>query len=289
MRNKLAKNSIAVGLVTLIITAGLSFSAQSAPGDNDVAYAQARASQGTGLFESLDLDSGSCTATLPAGTTVGSPAATPVGDPDGRCGDGLNTNGIDAFDQVATASLDGANGVSTARAEVGELEFDGLGEPIDLTDLITDLGAINTATILDPIIEPLDGVLDALLIAALGAITVPLDDALNDALAAVDDAVLSIDLSVGAVEATCEADPTTATGDSDVAPLTLTLVLGGPGGLPINVPITIDAEDPNSNLLITSDAANNAAQQIATDLVQGIIDTTTGIPGIGTLLDAADL
>lgn len=40
MRNKLAKNSIAVGLVTLIITAGLSFSAQAAPTYTSHAEAQ---------------------------------------------------------------------------------------------------------------------------------------------------------------------------------------------------------------------------------------------------------
>lgn len=52
MRNKLAKNSIAVGLVTLIVTAGLSFSAQAA--DGDISNASAQAVRGTGpLFDPL--------------------------------------------------------------------------------------------------------------------------------------------------------------------------------------------------------------------------------------------
>lgn len=283
MRNKLAKNSIAVGLVTLIITAGLSFSAQSAPGDNDVAFAEARASQGTGLFESLDLDSGVCAATLPAGTTVGSPAATPVGTPDGRCGDGLNTVGIDAFDQTATASLSGADGMSTARAAVGEIEFGELGDPIDITNLIADLGNTNTATILDTLIEPLDGVLDALLIAALGAITTPLDDALQSVLDGLDDTLISVQLSVGAVTAQCAADPTTATASNvTVAPVNLTLTVGD---FETNVPIEV-ITTPNSNLVVDSD---EAAQQIAADIVDGIVASTTAIPGLSTLLDAADL
>ncbi len=48
MRNKLAKNSIAVGLVTLIITAGLSFSAKAHPTTSS--HSTLRRHSGTGLF-----------------------------------------------------------------------------------------------------------------------------------------------------------------------------------------------------------------------------------------------
>ncbi len=280
MRNKLAKNSIAVGLVTLIITAGLSFSAQGAA--NSVAQATARASQGTGLFNSVDLDSGVCAAELPAGTTVGSPAATPVGTPAGRCGPGLHTNSIDLFSQNATASLSGANGMSTADAAVGGISFKNLGEPIDITDLIADLADTNTATIIDPIVNPLDDILDVVLITALNAITVPLDNALQSAIAALDDTVLSVQLDLGAVTAACAADPTTGTANNvTVAPIDLTLT-----GLdvPIQVPVTV-ATTPNSDLVVDSD---EAAQQILDDVLQGVIDSTVGLPAINTLLNAAD-
>ncbi len=253
MRNKLAKNSIAVGLVTLIITAGLSFSAQAAPGD--ISQSNSKAVKGTGLFgnSGLDLDGGQCDAKNPVG-------AAPI---DQRCGPGLDTTGIDAYDQEATANADGT---SNANASVAPIDIEDF-TSIDITDLLNDITGINTLTILDPIIQGLDPVTKGIVLTALAPLLNPIDDAVQAALAQVENQ-LDVSINIGLVEATCSATPTSAEGNGTVADIDVDLQLGD-GGPVVNVPITL-ATTPNSNLIVNSD---EAAQQIVDDIIDGLVAT----------------
>jgi hypothetical protein len=255
VKNRLAKNSIALGLTTLIVTAGLSFSANGAPGD-PVAQATASAVKGTGsLFNPL-LDGGQCAAVFPTGT------------PTGTCGNGLDTPGIDAYGQNASAT---AAGVSHADATVAPINVLPLGPALDLTDIIAGLSVSTTSSILTPVLQNL-----GLLLAQLTPILAPIDDILQTALSGID-AALPITLTTGTVGAICDATPGAATGSSTVAPLKLTI---GTGATAVNVPITISTT-PNSDLIVGSD---EAAQQIVDDVLDGLEATLN--TSLGGSLDA---
>lgn len=256
MRNKLAKNSIAVGLVTLIVTAGLSFSAQGAP--DDVAQATSTASEGSGLFSAVDLQTGTCSANLPAGTAVGAPAATPTGD----CGAEVDTAGVDVLDQSATASLTGADGISTATAQVAGVTLPDF-EPLDLTNLITDLGESNTTTLVGTLVNGLsDGLLKTLALQLLAPLTTAIDDSLQTVLDGVETAV-PFDIAIGAVSATCDANPTTATGNGNVSGIDLNINILGQD---VVVPVSLGTA-ANSPVLVT------APQDLVDDVLQGLQDT----------------
>ncbi len=247
MRNKLAKNSIAVGLVTLIVTAGLSFSAQGTPDHNAHSTAQAIFGGGPLLDPLLNRDE--CAAEAPGA---------PNGAPADKCDPGLATGGANVNAQEASANT---NGTSTADATTAPVDFASLGPALDLKVLAAGLQGADLSDVLTPIAQGLGLALDA-----LDPLIAPLNGALQTALAGVDGS-LPVSLGVPAVSATCDATPTSATGDSSVADLVLNI--GTPGPNLINVPINVDTT-PNSNLVVGSD---EAAQQIAQDIVQGLIDT----------------
>src|SRR5690242_19226120 len=122
LMKKFGKNAIAVGLVTLLVTAGLSFSANGA--DEPVAQSKANAVIGTGIF---DLLNGTECAAAEPGTPDGAPAE--------DCGDGLNLNdsSVTSYTQTATA---GADGTSNAHAGIAGTGVIGLGTTLDLTGVI---------------------------------------------------------------------------------------------------------------------------------------------------------
>ena len=259
MRNKLAKNSIAVGLVTLIVTAGLSFSAQGAPGD--VAQSNASAITASGLTGILD--SKECTASSPTGT--------PTDGTGEVCGTGLTASApaVGTFDQTASTSLDGNKGVSTADAQVAGTGIAAL-TSINLSPVAGELGAINTGTILDGILGPLAGVLgpllDPLLVNLQNALVGPLTTALQSA--------IPVSAQIGAVTSTCDATAGEgATGNATVSGIDITIAL--PGGNDIVVPIAL-ATDPNSALI-----GSVAPKQLVDGLLDGLTATlTTSLNGV---------
>ncbi len=246
--NKLGRNTLAVGLATLLVTSAMSFSANGA--DETVAQSASSAATGTGLFELLDTDV--CEAVFP------------TGEPTGRCGAGLDTTGIDAFAQEAEAGVEGENGVSAASASVSPIAIEDF-TSLDISDLITDIAAIDTGNVLDPILGGVGGLVgDLLELLGLNVVTDAVDDVLQDVLAGVETA-LPISLQIGAVESQCVADPTSATGSSTVASTDLLIELGGQD---IVVPVTAGTE-PNSNLLV------GAPQDLVDGIIDGLEDTLT--------------
>ncbi len=260
MKNKLAKNSLAVGLVTLIVTAGLSFSANGA--DDPVSQATASAVKGTGPLFNPVLDGGECDAVFPTGTATGD------------CGNGLDTPGIDAYSQNATAS---AAGASHADATVAPIDIAPLGPSLDLTKIVDGLANINSSVVLDAILKPL-----GLTAQQLSLVLGPVDDALQDALGTID-GVLPISLKTGTISSTCDATPGAASGSSTVAPLTLTV---GTGDAAINVPLNVSTT-PNSDLIISDAAAESAAKQIVDDAIDGVIASLN--TSLGGALDFLNL
>ncbi len=246
MRNKLAKNSIAVGLVTLIVTAGLSFSAQAA--DPPLAQASAQSVRGTGPLLDPLLNRAACEATNPGA---------PTGAPADKCDTGLVTGGVSAYAQEASANADST---SAAAASTAPIDFASLGPALDLKALSSGLASADLSTVLTPIANGLGLALDG-----LDPLLIPLNGALQTALAGVDGS-LPVSLGVPAVFAECEATATSATGDSSVADLVLNIGLGPTG---VNVPINVDTT-PNANLIVGSD---EAAQQIADDILDGLRDS----------------
>lgn len=218
---------------------------------NDTGGADSSASTGTGLFNLLDTDA--CTATAPSGVGTG------------RCGDGLNLNNqIAAFSQNASGAT---NGTSTADASVAPIDITNLGTSLDLTGILDGVFDINTGTVLDSVINGLNaGPLKDLLNQLEVTVVAKIDDALQDALAGVTDA-LPLGLQIGAVESSCTAtaSPLRATGTSHVAGLDLLVHLGDQV---IHVPIELGTA-PNSNLLV------DAPQQLVDGLIVGITSTLT--------------
>lgn len=264
---KLGRNTFAVGMATLLVTSAVSLSANAAPGDT--AQANSSASTGTGLFETLDLDSGICEALFPGGITEGS-----------RCGAGLDTNDIDAFDQIATAGVEGQDGVSSAEASVSPIFIEDF-TAIDLTDLVEDVSVSNTETILDPLLGGL-GTAVALLLETLGldAVVDPVDDAVQDALAEVE-GNLPISLRIGIVESQCTAEPGSAQGSSVVGDIDLLIELG-PDGPPIVIPIVAETSE-NANLLVN--APNELLDGVFDGLRASLEESLDGaLSGVNALL-----
>jgi hypothetical protein len=223
---------------------------------SDTGGANSSASTGTGIFDLLDTDACTATPAAPAGT--------------GRCGNGLSLNNqINAFSQNASGPT---NGTSTANASVAPIDITNLGTSLDLTGIIDGLNAINTGTVLDTVINAVnDLALRAALQALEPAVLVPLDNALQQALAGVTDA-LPLGIQIGAVESTCTAtaQPLVATGTSHVAGAHIVVHLGNQV---INVPLELGTA-PNSNLLIT------APEDLVNGIIAGLEDTfTTSLGG----------
>jgi len=173
---------------------------------------------------------------------------------------------------------------SSADASVAPIDITNLGKSLDLTGVLDGVFDINTGTVLDDVINGLNaGPLKTLLQQIENQLVAPIDDALQEALAAVTDA-LPLGLQVGAVESSCTAtaSPLRATGTSHVAGLDLLIHLGNQV---IHAPIELGTA-PNSNLLV------DAPQQLVDGLIAGITDTLTdslggSLSGINVLLSGA--
>lgn len=275
---KLGRNSLAVGVATLLVTAAVQFSANGASGD--VAQSNSSAITATGLPAIIDSDQ--CTAESADGTP---------NNGTGTCGVGLGVSqpAVTSFDQTASTSLDGNKGVSTADAQVAGTGIDAL-TTIDLSSVPGDLGDIDTGTVLDPILQGgLDG-LSALLL-VLG---IDLDQLLDQLTSGVQDAIvgplttalqnaLPVSVEIGAVSSTCDAVAgQDATGSSSVAGIDIIVDLGG--GNTITVPVDLDT-DANSALV-----GSVAPQQLVDGILDGLEDTlTTSITGaLGGVADLID-
>lgn len=226
---------------------GPAFATHDGTGEGD-----SSASTGTGLFEGL-LDTGACTAEDTATTTSGTPT--------GRCGDGLSLNDqIEAFSQNASAPGDGTSSADASVAPIDIANFTSL----DLTGVLDGVTAIDTGTVLDDVIDGVDPLLQPALDALVPTVVAPLDDALQQALGAVYDA-LPLSIEVGAVSSQCTAKPGSAEGSSTVAGIDILINLGGQV---IHAPITLNTS-PNSPLLVT------APQQLVNGVIDGLEDTFT--------------
>lgn len=251
MKNKLAKNSLAAGLATLIVTAGLSFSANGA--EPIVAQAESSAVTATGLTEIIDTDTCRAESTGPA--TEGT----------GRCGEGLSTQGVSAFDQTASTGLEGDQGTSEAAAAVAPIEIDAL-TTIDLSTIGEDLDAVNTGTILDDVLEGLGPVtgpaFELLLTPLLEQIQ---NAALTPILAALQDA-LPVSIEIGAVSSACTLG---ADGEVDLASTVagIAIVVELPQGGDLRVPVNLSTS-PNSALV-----GEVAPQELVNGLLDGIEDS----------------
>ena len=247
-KRKTGKNLIAVGMVTMLITVALSYSASSAPGDDSVA--EASAVTGTGLFGILD--TGVCEA--------GSPSD-PNGDP-AFCGPAPDTNGINAFEQNASASSDGT---SEADASIASTDIIDLETTLDITELIQDLAETDQTGPITTLLGSAGGALATALAALnLGDVAAAIDEALGTAIAGVD-GTLPLSIRTGEVFAECSAEPGDAEGSSTIADLDLLVQLGNEQ---IAVPLTTGT-DANSNLLVDS------PQELADGIFDGIRDTFT--------------
>lgn len=272
MRNKLAKNSIAVGLVTLIVTAGLSFSAQADPGD--VAQSEASAITATGITGIVD------TGVCRAESTTGTPTAGT-----GTCDVGLTTQGVGVFGQNAFTGLDGMKGESTAIASVAPINIPAL-TTIDLSTVQGDLDAIDTATILDDILLGLDPITAAAFDLLLTPVLTQIQTAALAPILAQLQAAVPVSVQIGVVSSMCELTAGSAPVlDSEVAGIDILIELA-PGNV-ITVPITLDVTTPNSALV-----GSVAPQQIIDGLLNGLESTLIGSLGgalapLGTdLIDA---
>jgi LPXTG-motif cell wall-anchored protein len=264
VKNKLAKNSLAVGMATLIVTAGLSFSANGAPAI--VAQSESSAVTASGLTGIVD--SGVCRAESTGPATKGS----------GTCGTGLHVSGpaVGAINQTAETGLDGTKGTSKASASVESTNIAAL-TTIDVSNVGDEISAIDTGTILDDVVAGLDPVLlrpafEALLDTLLGDIQ---DAALSPLLAAVQDAV-PVSARIGAVSSECNSDGTML---SSIAGIDLLVELA-PGNV-ITVPVTLNTS-PNAKLV-----GSVAPKQIVTGLLTGVEDALNDSLGgaVGGLAD----
>lgn len=202
------------------------------------------------LFEAIDLDTGACTAI--------DTAATETGTVSGRCGDGLNLNDqIKAFSQNASAPGDGTSAADASVAPIDIVDFGAL----RLRGIVEGLGAADTGTVLDGLVNPAGQGIKELLTAAglYDTAVAEIDAAVQEALASVHDE-LPLSLEIGAVESWCKAtaQPLNAEGNSTVARIDLLIRLGDQV---IRVPITIESA-PNSDLIV----------HFPQDAVDGIID-----------------
>ncbi|MCW2769069.1 MAG: hypothetical protein JWR27_502 [Aeromicrobium sp.] len=264
MKNKLAKNSLAVGMATLIVTAGLSFSANGA--DAIVAQSNSSAVTASGLTGIVDSDECRAESTGPA--TPGS----------GTCGTGLSVSGpaVGLINQTASTGLDGTKGTSEASASVESTNM--ALTTIDVSNVGDEISAINTGTILDKVVAGLEPLVlrpafEALLTPLLSGIQ---DAALSPLLAAVQAAV-PVSARIGAVSSECNSDGTMS---SKIGAIDLLVELA-PGNV-ITVPVNLNTS-ANAKLV-----GSVAPKQIVTGLLTGVEDTLNDSLG-GALGGLADL
>lgn len=187
MKNKLAKNSLAIGLATMIVTAGLSFSANGAPTTRYVAHSEARFLAGTSGIadltdaisraiegESADCSTDAISADDCNAVEENSDVALPIGD--------AASLTLGAVDNYA-----GANSNGTSRASSGVIGDNGfIDTDYDGPDGAVTLGLSN------------------------GSLTGPIGDALADVTA-----------RIGAVSGQADADKDAVTRDYNIASATV--------------------------------------------------------------------
>ena len=248
---KLGRNTLALGMSTLLVTSAVALSANAAPGD--VAQANSSAITATGLTEIVN--TGVCLAESADGTPVA------VEDAEGICGTGLELAGVTGtVNQTASTDLDGNRGTSEAAASVEQVTLTELPD-IDLSTIDEDVLGIETGTILDGIIDAADPLLQPLLEAALAPIATAVQEAaLTPILEAVQGS-LPVAVNIGAVASQCSAvagEP--AVVDSTVASIDIVV---GPADDPILV-VPIDLPTSENAALVGSVAPQ--------ELVNGLID-----------------
>ncbi len=216
--------------------------------------ASAQAVQGTGILQILD--------TSPRCEAIDTDQ-TRTATPTGRCGAGLAFEGeqVATFDQSASAG-NGSSSATAGTAPIAIKDFTSL----DLNGVLDGVGAINTGTVLDPIVNALDPVTQGLVKTALAPLIKPLNDALQSTLHGVHQA-LPLSVEVGAVTAQCAAtgSPLTATGSTTVAKIDIIVKLGT---TQVRAPITLNTA-PNSPLTVT------APQDLVNGVLAGLRATFT--------------
>jgi len=269
---KLGRNSLAVGVATLLVTAAVQFSANGASGD--VAQSNASAITATGLTGIVD--SKSCVAESPDGT--------PVTDGTGTCGTGLSVANIaGTFNQTASTGLSGRAGTSQAEAYAAVADALSL-KSVDISTLGTDLSTIDTGTVLDGPLRALGSLLNTVLTtlglpsldALLGQVQSLVISNVTDALSGVVDVTLELPAVEARCTATADGTPTmtsTITGDTH-----LKASLGGNE--------IVDAVLPVNDLTANAHLVGSVAPQ---EIVNAVLDdvratllsdtTLTGILG----------
>ena len=254
--NKLARNTLALGTATLIVTAGLSFSANGA--DKIVAQAESSAITATGLTQILNSNVCRAESTGPA-----NPGA-------GTCGVGLGISqpAVATFTQTASTDLVGSNGRSTATAEIATTGINAL-TTIDLSNLGTEVGTIDTGTILDPLVQGLDPVTKPLFEAILTPLLTAVQaNVLTPVLTALQDN-LPVSVLINGVTSKCEATAgTTTTGTSSVAGINIVVDLP-PGSNDLIIPITLGTGE---NVPLVGAVG---PQALVDGLLDGVEDTLT--------------
>ena len=248
---KLGRNTLALGMSTLLVTSAVALSANAAPGD--VAQANSSAITATGLTEIVN--TGVCLAESADGTPVA------VEDAEGICGTGLELAGVTGtVNQTASTDLDGNRGTSAASASVEQVTLTELPD-IDLSTIDEDVLGIETGTILDDIVDGLDPVLAPVLEAALAPLLGAIQDAAITPILEAVQGSLPVAVNIGAVASQCSAvagEP--AVVDSTVASIDIVV---GPTDDPI---LVVPIELP------TSENAALVGSVAPQELVNGLID-----------------
>jgi hypothetical protein len=251
---KLGRNTLALGVTTLLITSAVSFSAQGA--DEVVAQSNSSAITASGITGIVDTQE--CAA---VSTGEGAPA-----EGEGLCGTGLQTQGVGVIDQTASTGLDGDKGTSEAAAAVAPIDIPTLAS-IDLSTIGADIApsAVNTGTILDGIVDGLDPLLQPAFELLLNPLLSTIQQAALDPVLDAITGTIDVTARIGAVTSQCTATAgSPATGTSQVAGIDIVVSL--PAGNDVVVPIQIGTA-PNSALV------GPAVQDVVDDIVDGLVAT----------------
>jgi len=260
--NKLARNTLALGTATMIVTAALQFSANAA--DPIVAQSESSAITATGLTSIVDTQKCRAESTGPA-----------VAQGAGICGTGIQTQGAGVITQTASTGLDGDKGTSVANAQVAGVDLPAL-TTIDLSTVPVDLTSINTGTVINPVLTGLSQTLIDVLNTALALAQTDVQTLLTSVQAAAITPItqalqgaIPISLNIGAVSTGCTLTAGgTAVLTNNVS--TINIAVDFPGNaVDLNIPVTLNVS-PNSALI-----GDVTAQQLVTGVVDGVRDTLT--------------
>jgi len=253
--NKLARNTLALGTVTMIVTAALQFSANGA--DPIVAQSNSSAITASGITGLVNTQECRAESTGPA--TVGT---APV------CGTGLATQTVGVTTQNASTGLDGDKGTSTAAAEVAGVDLTALPD-IDLSTIPANVLAIDTGTVLDDVVTGLGPVLGPVLEQALAPLLTAIQTAAVAPITTALQAAIPVSVDIGAVSSVCSLTAgATPTLTSSVAGINILVDLPGTAG-DLNIPVQLNVS-PNSALI-----GAVAPQQLVDGIVDGLEATLT--------------